>query len=251
MTNFCVALGMKGINESIISTLIDNKIISNEIDIMNISQRVTDIISIDGFSSKNVKNLISVVEDSKTTTLGKFIQALSIEGIGKEKSEVIASHCSTGYKTKEEILNYLESGMIERISEGGIGKTIKENFKKYFNENIASIRELISYFSFEVKKSSTDLLGGKSFCVTGTLSMKRDEILKLVTLNGGVVKSGVTKDLDFLIVGQDSGSKKTKAESVGVVCIDEQSFFKMINYDNKTEKEDSESESEYENDDLF
>lgn len=71
-------------------------------------------------------------------------------------------------------------------------------------------------------------LGGRSFCITGTLSKTRNEFHKIIEDNGGVVAKGVSGKLNYLVVGEDYGSKLDKAESLGVKTIDEKTFLKMI-----------------------
>lgn len=250
LTNFCVGLGMKGINESIISTLISNKIISNMIDIFDLPSKVQQLLEIEGFSSKSIKNLITTIESARKTSIDKFILSLGIEGVGKEKSFLISNDIKRGGKSKESIKNYLFSGKINHISEIGFGNVVKENFISFMNKKTLMVSQLIDLFEFFDEDNSSSILGGKSFCITGTLSIKREELCSIITKNGGIVKSGISKDLNFLIVGDDAGSKKTKAESIGVQCIDEKYFFGLIGTNTESDKTE-EGESEYENNDLF
>jgi len=75
---------------------------------------------------------------------------------------------------------------------------------------------------------STKKLGGQSFCITGKLSMPRNEFQKLIKENGGQFAVGVSSKLDHLICGEDSGSKRDKAESLGISIISEEEFMDML-----------------------
>lgn len=182
----------------------------------------TDKIScIDGMGEKTADKIMSQFA-KKEVSLQNLLSGLAIDLIGESTVEKIIS---AGYDTLDKVLVITEN---EISSISGLGEKIGESFVSGMQERKPIILNLLNVVSIvKEEKSTTDILSGKTFCVTGTLSMKRDVIEKIVKDNGGKI-AGVTKKLDYLIVGTDAGSKQTKAQDLGVKCINEKEFLSLI-----------------------
>ena len=168
---------------------------------------------LDGFKDKKISNLLAGIEKSKTVELSNFIFALGIDGVGKKTAKDLAKK----YKTLE------------------IGQILASNIFDYFHneKNKEEIDDLMK-LGVKINEISTQekdgIFKGLNVVITGTLSsFKRKDAQKIIEDLGGRALSDVTKNTNLVIVGQDAGSKKAKAEKLGIKMIDEAEFLKMIN----------------------
>jgi len=175
----------------------------------------------ENLGEKNFQNIVDSIHSVKEITLSKFIQALGIANVGTLSSLIIeiAPTIEDIDKLTTEDLMKLEK----------FGEKKSKSFVEGWKKSRGEIKILLKYVKIIEKKVESNKLGGKTFCVTGTLSKKREDVKKEIEENGGVVKSSVGKSLDYLVAGENAGSKEAKAKSFGVSIISEEELEKMLN----------------------
>lgn len=227
LEHFCEAMEIMGVSGETIKTLYNAKLITMATDLYRLKEHIEELTSIEGYGPKKIKNILTSIEKSKNTTLAKIIYSFGIDGIGKEIAKIIAN------KMIEEERIDLGNFTVFRIGNGveGVGEKRVKAYNQFMDENSDMILELIQHLELTTinrQFNEESPIFNKSFCITGTLSISRDAMIKKIEENGGVYKSGVSRELDYLIVGENSGSKKTKALSLGVKIISEKEFMDMI-----------------------
>ncbi len=205
-----------------IDKLIDKGLIDTIADLYYLTEE--DLLSLEGFKEKSVRNLLDSIEKSKQRGLARLIYGLGIRHVGKFASQLLASHYHSidelAKKTAEELAQI-----------HGLGEKTAEAIATFFatEENIELINKLkdIGIRTKETKKEG--LLTGKKFVFTGTLqSLSRPDASELVMKNGGMVSSCIGKDIDYVVVGLEPGSKYQKAKKLGLRTIDENEFKKLV-----------------------
>ena len=219
------AVDIDGLGEALIKQLLENKIIAKIEDIYQIDYE--KVRALDRQAEKSVENLKRSIENSKKQKFHKVLFGLGIRYVGAKTSKILAQH----FSNIDEMINAEPEDFL-KIDE--IGEKIAYSLYNFFRneESLRTIRKLQEAgvnFSSE-KEEIKNKLNGAKFLVTGTLShYKRNEIKELIEQNGGNVISAVSKNLDYLIVGENPGSKLEKAKKLGTVkIISEDEFLEMI-----------------------
>lgn len=217
------AMNMEKIGDRLIETLVDQGLIKNYTDLYKLKK--DDLLNLERQGEKSVDNILKSVELSKRTTLARFIYAFGIRFVGEQTAKLLADH----YLNLEAFLKATPESLLE-VPE--IGPKVASSIQSWLeNKNLTRQALEIAKLgvSFEVaKRNETGPLVGKSFLVTGTLPVKRDEAHALIEKNGGKLLSSVSSKLSYLIVGDDPGSKAQKAETLGVPIISWDDFLKLI-----------------------
>ena len=222
------AMDIDGLGSETVALLVNSGIINNYSDLYKI--KVEDIINLERMAEKSSKNLVDGIKNSTIIPFERVLYALGIRYVGSTVAKTLARH----YKSIDRlILSDLEE--LESVDE--IGEKIAASVVEFFNdhENIEIINSLKSYgLQFEMVESENNLLSeklaDKSIVVSGVFEKySRDEIKKLIELNGGKTSSSVSKNTSFILAGENMGpSKKQKAEELGVKIISEEDFVKII-----------------------
>lgn len=186
-----------------------------------------------GFGKKSIDKLLANIEKSRTTTLDRLINGLSIPSIGKVASKNISKHFNGSFAEFDKAVS---NGSYDWTMINDFGEVAANNIKQYFlNEaNVSEYRELVSVLIFKtpVSKQPSNTLEGKIIVITGTLNHfnNRQTLIDLIEQNGGKVTSSVSKKTDYLINNDinSSSSKNKKAKSLNVPIITEEDFLKMI-----------------------
>jgi len=182
---------------------------------------------LEGFGEKSITNLLDSVENSKNNSLERLLFGLGIRHVGKKNAVILASY----YKTLD---NLMKASYEELITIPDIGEIIAESVVNYFTneENKTCIEKLREYglnFSYigKEKKESTDF-SGKTFVLTGTLSIPREEAKEMIEFRGGKVTGSVTSKTSVVVVGDSPGSKYEKAKSLGITIWEEEEFLQKV-----------------------
>lgn len=222
------AMNIVGLGEKIVEKLVAENIISTPLDIYSIKKE--DVIDLEKFGDQSADNLIANIEKSKATTLQKFLFALGIHHIGEETADLIAQ--SIDFKNNNDLLKKLVAITDEDLIKiNGIGETVAESFVDYIQdrERQGIIKGLLEILTFEKKVKASGSLTGKTFVITGTLeTMSRDEAKEKIKALGGKVSSSVSKSTDYVVVGENPGSKYDDAVKLGVDILDEASLKRII-----------------------
>ncbi len=189
------------------------------------------LINLEGFGKKKAENLLEAIENSKQRPLNRLITALGINGVG----EVMASELAKKYTNLDELSC---ASMDELLTIDGIGPNIANQIVEWFNQErnkqILSKLKEVGVWPQITKSEKTiekDMpLEGKVFVVTGTLErFSRTEIKEVIESLGGKTSSSVSKNTDFILVGESPGSKFDKARELGIKILNEEEFIKMTN----------------------
>jgi len=217
------ALNIEGLGEKSVSQLFEKGLIKDIVSIYKLKK--DSLVGLPLWGEKKAQNLIDQIEKSKKAPLHKFIFGLGIRYVGEKAAKTIANYVKTLDKfmklTKEELLSLPE-----------IGETMALSIISFIRspEVIKIIEELKSlgvepYFEEEEKKGPLENL---TFLITGKLPVSREEAKNIIEKNGGKVLSAVSKNLSYLIVGEDPGSKLKKAKELNINTISWEEFLKLL-----------------------
>ena len=217
------AFNIEGLGPSIIEQLIERGLLKTSADIFKL--RKEDLIPLERFANKSADNLIESISQSKEVNLDRFIYALGIRHVGDETSILLANK----FGSIEKLMNFKKEEL-EGIHD--VGPKVAESILDYFQDkdNINYVKELFR-LGIKVKKVKLkkQTLKDKIFVLTGSLkSLTRDEAKKKLRDLGAKVPSSVSKQTDFVVAGENSGSKYEKAQKLGVQIIKEDTFLKML-----------------------
>ena len=222
LEHFCdrkKGLDIRGLSEQTLEKLVDWKWVESIKDLYNLSTRQGEWKNKPGFGEKSVDNILVAIENSKHTTLEKFISAIGIPLIGERVSKILAEKCENW----ETFRNLIEKDSFSFEEWDGFGYEMNRELK-HFNYDEAD--ELAKMFTFTVvEKARNDILKGKTFVITGKLSRKRDEIKAEIESLGGKVGSSITAKTDYLIANQpENTTKYNTALAKGVPIITEEEY---------------------------
>ena len=222
LEHFCdrkKGLDIRGLSEQTLEKLVDWKWVESIKDLYNLSTRQGEWKNKPGFGEKSVDNILVAIENSKHTTLEKFISAIGIPLIGERVSKILAEKCENW----ETFRNLIEKDSFSFEEWDGFGYEMNRELK-HFNYDEAD--ELAKIFTFTVvEKTGNDVLKGKTFVITGKLSRKRDEIKAEIESLGGKVGSSITAKTDYLIANQpENTTKYNTALAKGVPIITEEEY---------------------------
>ncbi len=222
------AMNIDGFGEKIMEDFFNLGFIKEIPDIYHLDVHKNDLIELEGYGNKSVDNLLMAIEESKNNSLERLLFGLGIGGIGDKTALLLARKFQTMEnlmtKTKEELLKIRD-----------IGPILAENIENYFSnvDNQALIHNLkelglnMKFLGEELKTS--DDFTDKRFVVTGTISfMGRDEIERIIESYGGKASSSVSSKTDVVIVGENPGSKETKARELQIPIWDEEKLYTIL-----------------------
>jgi DNA ligase (NAD+) len=222
------AMDIDGLGDETVALLVNSRIIKDYSDLYKL--KVQDVINLERMAEKSSINLIEGIKKSLKIPFERVLYALGIRYVGSTVAKTLAKH----YKNIDRLIS---SSHIELESVDEIGEKIASSVIKFFSdkENIDMINTLKSYgLQFKLEEnnneSRSEILIGKSIVVSGVFEKySRDELKKLIEINGGKVSSSISKNTSFILAGSNMGpSKKQKAEVLSVKIIGEEEFIKII-----------------------
>ncbi|MDO9578424.1 MAG: helix-hairpin-helix domain-containing protein, partial [Candidatus Cloacimonadales bacterium] len=219
------AVDIEGLGEAAVKQLLENNLIKKIEDIYQLD--FEKFAELEKQGKKSAENLQKAIENSKKQKFNKILFGLGIRYVGARTSKILAAQFGS--------IEALKTASFEDFLEvEEVGEKIAQSLVDFFqnDENLKMIEHLRSEgVSLEAAKENIEnKLNGAKFLVTGTLdNFDRNEIKEIIEKNGGKIISAVSKNLDYLLVGSNPGSKLSKAEKLGTVkIIDENEFLKMI-----------------------
>ena len=217
-------MDIRGVSEKSIEGLHEKLGVRFPTDLYSLTR--DDLARLDGFKDKKIDNFLASVEKSKSVPLDRFINALGIENIGKKSARDLAER----FGSISELMKADEATLVE-VDE--IGDIVAESITSYFGKHgwlIEKFKEIGIDPKFNVVKPTGGVLTGKKLVLTGTLpTLTRTEATELIEKAGGTTSSSVSKSTDYVLAGENAGSKLDKARSLGVKIITENEFLSMIN----------------------
>lgn len=217
------AMNLDKVGDRLIETLVDHKLLSRFSDFYRLKKE--DILTLERQGEKSAENIINSIENSKQPTLARFIFALGIRFVGEQTAKHLADHFLT-------IDNFIKATEEDLLSVPEIGPKVAKAITAW-TSNPALVKEIHDMQHLGVKitipvRSQEGKLSGLSFLITGTLPVKRDDAKDVIEKNGGKILSSVSSKLNYLVVGDDPGSKLDKAQSLGVSVISWEDLQKML-----------------------
>ncbi|AKX33773.1 NAD-dependent DNA ligase [Spiroplasma litorale] len=226
------AMNIEGMSIKIIEKLYENKIINNVTDIYNLKSKKNEILSLEKTGEKSFSNLINAIEESKKNDASKLLFGLGIRYVGSKTSKLLLDK----FKSIQTLMS-ADITEIESIHDVGpkVAKSIQD-WKK-IDSNIILIQKLselgINMNSLKQIVKENKNIKDKSFVITGTLSKPRNNFVELIEINGGKVLNSISKITNFLLAGDDAGSKLDKAKDLQVNIINELEFLQMLEGNNE------------------
>jgi DNA ligase (NAD+) len=213
------AMDIVGLGMRIVEQLVEEGLVEDVADLYAL--RKEDLLGLEGFAEKKADNLVKAIQASRKSPLHRLINALGIHGVGEVAAEELSTHF-----TDLDALSTAQPEQIEAIE--GFGPNTAEAIQAWFSidRNIQVVEKLKRYGVWPVsvpqKKTGPAIFEGKRFVVTGTLpSFSRDEIKDFIKARGGKVSDTVSAKTDYLVAGENAGSKLEKAQALGVSILTE------------------------------
>jgi len=218
------AMDIEGLGEKFIEQLLSLGLVHNVADIYRLSH--ADFMQFERMGDKLAGNLLAAIGNSKHRELGRFIFALGIRHVGERTARILAQSFGS--------LENLEQATIDELTSiRDIGATVAQSIRTFFDNrhNVAVIRRMLEAGvapSAEEKRIGGKLTG-KSFVFTGTLAgFSRDQARRIVEDEGGHVVGSVSRKTDYVVAGEDPGSKLEKARELGVTVLSEALFAELV-----------------------
>lgn len=222
------AMNIEGLGPQIITILMDRGFIKDAGDLYLLKDKREELIQVERMGEKSVDNMLNAIEKSKKNNLDRLLFALGIRMIGQRASRLLAEAFGNIDRIKEATYE-------ELISVEEIGDKMAESILAFFRveENLALIEKLKSLgLNMEAEKKEiieNENFKGKTFVLTGTLTdFTRDKAKEIIESFGGKVSGSVSKKTDYVLAGEEAGSKLQKANELGITVIDEETFKKWI-----------------------
>jgi len=218
------AMDIEGLGDKLVEQLVETGMVKTVADLYRL--RKDALADLERMAEKSAQNLLDQIEKSKLTTLPRLLHALGIPQVGEATALALAQH----FGDLDPILDADETALQEIE---GIGPNVAAEIRSFFRQkhNREVIRDLrkagVRWEKVTINREVLPL-AGKSFVITGTLSaMSRDEAKERLQALGGRVAGSVSKKTDYVIVGEDPGSKADKARALGIQMLDEKAFLRM------------------------
>jgi len=243
LIHFCSrdAMDIEGLSEAILQKLVDAGHVSGVADLYTLVQE--RIAALDGLGEKSAQNLAAAIEKSKAREPARLLFALGIRHIGEDIAKLLMKE----YRSFDALINASQETITETTKTGkekikfkvvadvkGIGDEIAKSLQAYFKkpEHLALIGELSALglcMETDIPAPSGGVFAGKIFVLTGTLpTMGRKEAAALIESQGGKVSGSVSAKTDYVLAGEDAGSKLTKAQTLGIAIIGEENLKAML-----------------------
>jgi DNA ligase (NAD+) len=220
------SMDIEGLGDKLVEQLIEKGMVKTVADIYHLKQ--DELAELERMGEKSAQNLLAQIERSKDTTLARFLHSLGIPQVGEATAELLAEHFGS-----LEVLVNADKDTLEQVH--GIGPSMAEDIHRFFaqkhnREVIAALQKAgVHWPAIEPRARAEQPLAGKTFVLTGTLAtMSRDEAKKKLKALGAKVSESVSKKTDYVVVGEEPGSKADKAKELGVTTLDEKDFLKLI-----------------------
>lgn len=213
-------LNIDGLGDKIVELLVNEKKIFDILDLYSL--KYEDLENLEGFKEKKINNLLNAIENSKNSELYRVLTALGIEHIGEVASKSICSKFG---------LDLVDVSFEDLISIDGIGEQMANSFLEFFRVNRQFVLKLFDILKPKVtikEEAKDNPFKNKTVVITGTMSKSRDEIKLFLEDLGAKVSSSVSKKTDFLIYGEDAGSKYDKAIEFGIEILTEDEMYSKI-----------------------
>ena len=224
------AMDIVGMGEKIIEDMYNLDFIKTIPDFYHLEKYQDELMLLEGYGVKSIQNLIKEIEESKKKSLEKLLFALGIRHVGLKTATILARKFVT-------IDNLMNASLTTLNDIPDIGEEISTSVYNYFQEPknkdlIQELKELGLNMKYLGEVIDNPNIKDKSFVITGTLNIKRDELKDKIITNGGKVIDSVSKKTDYLILGENPGSKYEKAIKLNIPILNEEEILNLLNINN-------------------
>lgn len=220
------AMDIENLGEKVVRQLVEKKLVNHLSDLYRLTEK--DLAKLDSFKEKSIHNLLTSIEKSREVTLPRLILALGIPYVGEGTAEILADYCGSLEK-------FMEITKGELLELDGVGTKVAGAVVEYLKnkENIKEIDHLVKAGvnpkKIDTSKFKNHPFYGKIFVLTGTLEeYSRSQATDLIKKRGGKTASAVTHNTDYVLVGEDAGSKLDKAKKLKIPLLSEKQFKDLL-----------------------
>jgi DNA ligase (NAD+) len=220
------AMDIEGLGDKLVDQLVDRGLVHNPADVYGLS--LETLAGLERMAEKSAANLIEAIDASKDTTLARFIFALGIRNVGEATAKDLAQHFSSLDK-----LIAATQDDLQLVRD--VGPIVAQSITQFFAEphNLEVVKKLraagVNWPESTGMQQTAGILAGKTLVLTGTLpTLTRDAAKEKIEAAGGKVAGSVSKKTDYVVAGEEAGSKLVKAQELGVAILDEAGFLALL-----------------------
>jgi DNA ligase (NAD+) len=220
------ALDIEGLGDKLVDQLVDRGLVHTPADVYGLS--LDTLAGLERMAEKSAANLLAAIEASKATTLARFIFALGIRNVGETTAKDLARH----FGSLDKLIAASETDL---LAVRDVGPIVAQSIVQFFAEphNLDVVRKLqsagVHWPESAGMQQSAGILAGKTLVLTGTLpSLTRDAAKEMIEAAGGKVAGSVSKKTDYVVAGEEAGSKLAKAQELGVAVLDEAGLLALL-----------------------
>ena len=220
------ALDIEGLGDKLVDQLVDGGLVRTPADVYRLT--VAKLAELERMADKSAANVIASIENSKQTTLARFIYALGIRHVGESTAKDLALH----FGAIDPLISASEAELLEV---NDVGPVVAESIHAFFaeahnREVVAQLRKAgVRWPEGPPKRAASGPLTGLTLVLTGTLpNLSREDAKEMIEAAGGKVAGSVSKKTDYVIAGADAGSKLDKAEALGIAILDEAGLKRLL-----------------------
>jgi len=221
------AADIEGLGERWVEALMNAGLVREIPDLYKLKERVIELVRLERMGAKIAENLLNAIEKSKKISLARFLYGLGIRHVGEHLAELLAQR----FRSLDALVNASEEELLQ-VEE--VGPTVAQSILSFFQderncEMLRKLREAGVQIIEEISPQKTGALAGKTFVFTGTLkTLTRGQAEAFVRAAGGRVSSSVSRKTDYVVAGEEPGSKLQKARELGVTVLSEEEFLKLV-----------------------
>ena len=218
-------MNIDGMGEALVDQLVDKGIVASVADIYDLT--AGKLLTLERMGPKSAANILRNIENSKSNPLPRVLTALGIRFVGERTAELLAEEFGS--------LDMIAAAGAEELQEAPeVGPKVAESVFQFFREPrnqelVNRLRAAGLRFEYQSARPSGGALDGLTFVLTGTLpTLTREEAKRLIEIAGGKVSGSVSKKTNYVVAGEDSGSKLAKARALGVQVVNEAELLELI-----------------------
>jgi DNA ligase (NAD+) len=218
-------MNIDGVGDALVEQLVDRKLVAGVADLYDLT--VDKLVELERMGRKSATNIVANIEKSKKNPLPRVLAALGIRFVGERTAVFLAEHFGSMERIAAAELDELQDA--EEVGPK-VAESIFQFFREPHNQELLDrLRAAGLRFDYQSTRPRGGPLQGMTFVLTGTLpSLSRDDAKKLIEMAGGKVSGAVSKKTNYVVAGEDAGSKLIKARDLGVKIVDEQQLFQLI-----------------------